>query len=191
MTLFLILLGLLSFALYGLILYQRFRYDQQQSSNRLKDIIAVIHRRVDELDLLRVAVEGPMAEEVSLWQEFSEAKLTLTQALISHDVMQIATADAEMNRCEFDMKERIASYNALKNTSEVVRFLKEVEQLDAMLCKQVEAYNDSIRLFNKKLHQVPYLFYSRLFGFNELVRFMHEPSTVTDPYLEGAVSEPQ
>ncbi len=172
---------------YYWLLYQRIRFAQTQVHHRLKDVIAAIHRRIDEFDVVLEVVRQKMSDETSVLQEFKEAKQTLLQALSAHDVNQIATADAELDRAEYDMKERLKAHEELRDNPEINRHLSDVNTVDGLFAQQVKAYNDTIDDFNHQIRQFPMFLVAQAMRVRRADRFMLEQATVMDKQLDAIV----
>ena len=182
-----IIVALVAAALYGFVLFQKLRADEMRAVDRLKSVFATIHLQIDELGRIKSLVYDTMQEEKPLWQEFDAAVTQLKQALDSFDLSQIVAADSEMNRCEFDLKERVASYETLRHQAEVKALMKEVETLDSRLTMHVDEYNSAVQQFNRKCQAFPYLIIRKVCGFDVKQRFLHEAATVMDPNLSAVV----
>ncbi len=189
MTGFFLVVLLFVVLFYGVILFQRVRYDQSAVDGRLKDIIATSHRRIDQLDLLQTRLMPMMAEEDTTWAELAEARRTLIQVLSEHDVDRIVTADAELNRCIYDMKERMKVYPECSESEEINDLDKGIRRLEGILADELKAYNSSVDEFNRKMEQLPRVLVTRLFSIRPYSRFVHDPATVVDQNLEAVVPE--
>ena len=180
---------LIAFGFYSWILGQKIRFAETQVHHRLKDVIAAIHRRIDAFDVVLTEVMRAMPDETSVWQEFTEAKRTLLQALSGHDVNQIATAEAELDRAEYDMKERFKAYQELQDNEVIHRELKDLDSLDALVAKHVSAYNQTADAFNDQITRFPALLMAEFLRVRPANRFLLEQATVGDHHLEAIVLE--
>lgn len=182
-----VIFALLVSALYGFIMYQTLQADEVKSIDRLKTIFATLHLQLDELLRIKSIVHDIMRDEKTLWKEFDAAETMLREALSHYDIDELAHADAEMGRCEFDLKERVAAYDQLRHKPEVMALMKEVESLDQRLSMHVDEYNASVQHYNQRCRNFPYMMVRKLAGFKPRQRFMHEAATVMDPNLSAVV----
>lgn len=187
MLIFAIIAAVIGLFVYGYTLYQKLQADEIKTVDRLKTIVATLHLQLDELVRIKTVVYEPMKEENALWHEFDNAELSLRDALSHYDLDELTRADAEMSRCAFDLKERVAAYDELKDKPEVIALMKEVDLLDKRLSMHVDEYNASVQHYNQRCQAFPYMILRKLLGFEPRARFMHESATVMDPNLSAVV----
>lgn len=187
MVIIAVVAALIGLVLYGFIMYQTLQADQVKTVDRLKTIFATLHLQLDEFLRIKTIVHPVMKEETPLWKEFDAAEKSLRQALSQYDLDDLVHADAEMGRCEYDLKERIASYEELRNKPEIIALMKEVESLDQRLSMHVDEYNASVQGYNQRCNNFPYMIVRKLAGFEPKQRYMHESATVMDPHLSAVV----
>lgn len=182
---FLVLVGLC----YVYFLRGKIAHDQTKISTHLKEVIALLHRRADHVSLVQPNLVKLMPDETVMLQELADAQSTLLQVLRTYDVSQIATANAELNRCLFDMRERMQVYPDCLDSEAMIRFEDDFKQLDKAITEHIETYNKAVEQFERKVNRPPVMFFRFLVTMEALSYFIHEQATVTDHHLEAVVLE--
>ena len=186
--LFIVLL-VVALALYAYLLHQRIHYDQMLVDMHLKDIIAIIHRRVDQCAALQHDIMALMPAEAQVWQELDEARHAVLRAITDYNADLIAAADSEFSRCLYDLQERMQGISDIASHPSALTFRHDMATLQQELDRHVERYNAHVQQFNCHIKKLPRQLLAEFSGVRRKRLFMHQEATIGDHHIEAIVIE--
>ena len=132
------------------------------------NIDVLLKQRTDELPNLVRTVKGYAAYEKDVLEEITNAR---SAALKAGTRGEKAAADDMITGALKSVFAVAENYPQLKASENFLTLQKRISELEDIIADRREFYNDSVMLYNTRLHQFPAVVFSRLFGHTDKESF--------------------
>lgn len=156
---FIVLLGLV---LYAVGVYNQLVQINVNVARAWSNIEVLEKQRYDEIPNLVRVCEGYIEHERTTLENVTAARTSFMQAKTPG---QVAEADSRLAGALKTLFAVSENYPSLKADSHFLQLQKRVSDLENQIADRREFYNDSVAIFNTRIRQIPYVFFTGLLGF--------------------------
>ncbi len=145
------------------------------------NINVLMKQRHDELPKLISAVKGYMKHEKGVLTELTKAR---TEFLKTKDIHKKAKLNNQISDALKTIFAVAESYPNLRATENFQQLQQRISGLENEISDRREFYNDSVNVYNIRIHSIPDFFVARMMGYLKKELFRTTPSEVADVKVE-------
>ncbi len=160
--------------IYTVIIYNGLIRLKNNVARAFANIEVVLKQRHTELPLLVAVCRGYMVHEQHVLLAITEARSRVHSAQEKHDVRGLGHAETLMRTSLSQLFARCEAYPDLKANENFLALQERISQLEDAIAVRREIFNESVRLNNTRIQQVPDVVLARSFGFIEFAYLKFE-----------------
>ncbi len=141
---------------------------QRRCQRAWANIDVALKQRHDELPNLVAAVRGAMQFEEQVLEEVTRTRARYEPEAPVHDQAVVSEETSQAVRSLFATVE---NYPELKSHTNVMALQEEIEQLETLIARRRELFNNQVYQYNSTILQVPATFLRPLFGWRTVDSF--------------------
>ncbi len=151
--------------LYVVIIYNGLVRLRNNIDRCFANIEVVLKQRHSEVPRLVEVCKGIMKHEKTLFSNIAEARERVRQAGEDHDIRELGHAETQIRQAVYEIFSRAEAYPELKSNENMLELQERISALEDMIADRREVFNESVRLNNTRIAQLPDLLLARLFRF--------------------------
>ena len=142
--------------------------------NAWANIDVLLKQRFDELPNLVSTVKAYTKHEKELFERIAQLRSEYVNCPTLEGKGDVATQASSTIRSLFAVAER---YPELKANENFLALQKRISELEDMIADRREYYNETVRIYNTRILQIPYVFVARLGSFAQREHFSFKDRT--------------
>lgn len=146
--------------------------------NAWANIDVLLKQRFDELPNLVSAVKAYTKHEKELLERVADLRSAYVNSSTLEGKGDVATKASSTIKSLFAVAER---YPELKANKNFLSLQKRISELEDMIADRREYYNETVRIYNTRIRQIPYVFVARLGSFKPREHFSFKDREETVP----------
>lgn len=144
-----------------------------------------LKQRHTELPRLVEICKGVMKHERELLVDLVKARERSNTAREGHDIPALGTAETDLRAAFGQVMLRIEAYPELKANQNMLELQERISALEDTIADRREIYNESVRLNNTRIQQLPDMLFAKLFSFGELDYLTFEAESLAAVRISG------
>ena len=154
-------------------------------SNNIKksfaNINVLLKQRHDELPKLISTVKGYMKYEKNVLQEITKARTSFMKTKDIHEKARYSNQITEALKTIFAVAE---NYPKLQANESFRHLQQRISGIENEIADRREFYNDSVNVFNIRIHSIPDALVAKMMGYKNQELFRVKPSEAADVKVE-------
>jgi LemA protein len=126
-----------------------------------------LKQRHTELPMLVEVCKGYMKHEREVLVAIVEARSRVHRAQAEHDIRELGKAETQMRQSLSNLFARVEDYPDLKANENMKALSERISVLEDVIADRREIYNESVRLNNTRIQEVPDVIFANIFRFEE------------------------
>ena len=159
--------GLAALLAYGVLIYNGLIRLRNNVDNAFANIEVLLKQRHTELPRLVEICSGYMKHERQLLQDLVAARNRVHEAQVHRDIEQLGRAETQVRSALASVFGVVEAYPELKASENMLALQQRLSQLEDTIADRREIFNESVRLNNTRIQEIPDVLLARLFDFTE------------------------
>ncbi len=152
---------------YSVVIYNGLVRLKNNVERAFANIEVVLKQRHTELPQLVEVCKGYMLHERELLVAIVDARSRVPHAQEEHDIRELGKAETQMRQSLGNLFARVEAYPDLKANQNMLALAERISVLEDTIADRREIYNESVRLNNTRIQQVPDVIFANTFKFTE------------------------
>lgn len=153
---------------YVVVTYNRFvTIKKSRIKNAIQEIGNQLKRQANLIPNLTETVKGYLKHEKEIFEEITDARKSVTQALKSNDAQKMIDASAQLQTALNPIRVVLESTPEIKGAQPTVKLMDELRDTADKLTYSRRTLIDLVADYNRMVATVPSKFVARLFNFKE------------------------
>lgn len=132
------------------------------------NIEVLLKQRHTELPRLVEVCKGYMKHERELLVDLVNARERVNNAKDEQDIRELGSAETQIRGALGRVLARVEAYPELKANENMLALQERISELEDAIADRREMFNESVRLNNTRIAQMPDVIFARTFKFGEL-----------------------